>query len=590
MVSAMCAIGEHAVYKDSGWLMSDTLQDDEAISALDRVRRAAYTNDKAKLESKPPLLLSDSLLSESFFLYQNSRRDENFAKGSNRVHAIGDIKVAGGAILEVRNVILPVVLLYSERQKVAIAHACNTPMAALEADFHDTAYCDDHAWESIVAGDAIREVMQWRKDAAAKTLSAGLKNTPEFLMDDLEVHVVRYGVGAWMSLRSPNNQAEYSSVKSAVKNMLSSLPMASQSTLECMLHCRDVTTSVILETRKSVDVPMETTRPSEGLLEQMTEEVCGRSIITWCASVVLHCAVDDGVDANGEHINEFVTAATYNRAVTRDASKEEKQWLAGLKLQPEQPKLASFYDTGFTLPGVMEGMNRPYTVKQICSTEDMTKKQVLEAIANAIFKREDASVAIGACHAMVNENMTLHSVAMTLASCLAAHQAIVVASRDTDGRFASVRLVAKDTEPRRLNKQSLSRATMFPWLRVLIVDRYRVSELLVKPPNDMHGSLIREELKVHDDERPRPVASTLDNQDTSALTAQIAQMSKKMEELERKLDAALVAQNTTPMEPLTPAASPPPLDIQDAHPDTSIVSALKRTLVVLEGFAKRARA
>lgn len=40
-----------------------------------------------------------------------------------------------------------------------------------------------------------------------------------------------------------------------------------------------------------------------------------------------------------------------------------------------------------------------------------------------------------------------------------------------------------------------------------MIDRGRASELLVKPPNDMHGDLTREEMRVHEDKRPRSVVS-----------------------------------------------------------------------------------
>ena len=77
----------------------------------------------------------------------------------------------------------------------------------------------------------------------------------------------------------------------------------------------------------------------------------------------------------------------------------------------------------------------------VATAGDNVVRTVMEAVAIASFNPKDADFVLGTCTKLSESSMTVPSAISVLGKCLMESQAIMIASRDQDGRFGQVKLV-----------------------------------------------------------------------------------------------------------------------------------------------------
>lgn len=584
---------------------------EEAISPLDKVRLAAFTGDIDPI-CRPPLLGTDSMIPGELFLY-NEGCSSRILKGQHNVHQIRGLHVVGGAMMHTMTCVFPVSILYSDIKGGLVLHAGSVPIAKLESEFYDLAFSGSDSWAKYVMGSEAIEFAQWRREAAAGVRCAGLGGTPRYLIGEDSYRVIRHGVTAFMSLRCPNNDAEHAAVKQRLVDDLAVLPKGSRDLMKtysqhkCIVMCFLGSSDARLPRKEEIVEPPldERLRSADTLLDD-------NPVLTWISSIILHCACDDAFDQQGEPIGEYYSGLKYkskNEGVISDVSSREKAFL----VRARNTKCTDIETNGlanpgpFTLTEVMKDTNRSHATKAVCDLTGTQSKVVMETVASAIFDADDAKLVADICASNCTSSMTPVTAVSVLGKCLVDHQALVIVTRDTDGRISNAKLVGYQTVVPKLNKDALARMMLFPWATVLFVDKERVSMLLVKDPEFVDGKLFeREPLKLRESAKPRSssgdctLQKTVDElkQEVASLKAENTAAITAIKDFEKKLNF-LVEKKATDQEdesrPQFQQALPPPPEVAapsapsppSATEDSEVIKSLKRTLATLTTFASK---
>ena len=572
----------------------DSVSIEEAISTLDRVRRAAVTAKEEELKkSKPPLLFTDSVNPSDLFLYANTR-DSNFVKGDKKLN-VKNLHVVGGAIYESKRCTFPVSILYSERSNAVIINSCGTPFAELELEFYDYAFDKDKTWLKLVMdASSIEEHSQWHKEACTAR-KAGIHNTPHFLLGAESYTMVRNGVTPFMCLRAPENSSEYGLVVAAVQSDLRVFPHGSK---EMMLNANK-TRRVMLgfqgRTSAEMEVPREVTPPSTKERYEKATELVSHAVLTFAANIVLKNAVDDGFDEQDQPYAEYSTGIVHRSshdAVMREVEAEEASFVMASK-DNKVAGLASIRSFEFTISTVFKNTERVYATKAVCENSDAMT--VMSAVAREIFHESDAKFVENKCAPLVSESMTTNTAISVLGKCLDDPFALIVITRDNDGRISNAKLIANDLVITSINIDALTRLATYTWTQFVIIDKEKVSVLLTRDPEYVFNavSFEREKFRLRDSSKREGSSRPSSNMEETRpkieeLVAQVQALKSANEatlaavnEFKRKLDF-IVEMKAEADDP--PAARPLP-----QTESSSILGDIKETFAKLVRFEKRAR-
>jgi hypothetical protein len=500
MPKVLCELG----HKLTG--AADSISVEEAISSLDHVRKAAFTDNERDVAMKPPVLLCDNLEPSSFFLHNQKVTQEEFKKGSPNLFQIPNLGVLGGCMMHTERCCFPVVILYSSTDDVMLVYCPRAPIAGLEADMYDSAFRPASAgpptWEDTVLKEEAKEVMQWRREAAVATRNIGYDSIPKFMCGDEDIYITRHGVIPYLSLRAFENEGEYKLVEKAVTRAMCILP-AADGTLLFPSDKADTPNNPILLASTFLTgefaCPREITERSPSKSD--VEDVCRRPVITTVAFSILRYGIDNSTDHNGARINEYNLSLPWHKD-QKGTFHEEKQKELVMHLMARGNKVTDVWqsinhDESYSLPAIMKRMGRSYITQPIVDGEAVTAagdnvvRSVTEAIALAAFKPKDADFVLGTCAKMSESSMTVASAISVLGKCLTESQAIMVASRDQDGRFGQVKLVGNSGTIAQVNKHNFARlACLCTWVTTFIVDKGQVvSMLCVKDPEHVRAAM-----------------------------------------------------------------------------------------------------
>jgi len=588
--SVLCNLGHQL----SG--AEDTLPVEDSISTLDHVRVAAFTNNIDRISCKPPVLQCDSMVPGSLFMY-NESNEKRILKGNRNINDIPGLHVVGGAIMHTRTSRFAVSLLYSQKSKTIVVHAGGVPLAALEAELYDSAFGTDESWESYIMGGDKQEFVKWRKEAATDVRTSGLCNTPRYLLGKEHYHALRHGVTALLSLRAADNECEWSLVSQRLVSDLAVLPSGESGLIAQAEHHSSVATVFLARSDYELPVLREAiVRPTEERL-QKAEEMLERGMLTWLAYVVLRNARDEAVDQQDEMVSEFPSGirwkSSHKTILDRSMSSEVAHRIKTKTIKLTE--LEEYDESGFTLPSVMHGMNRFYTTKSICAINTDCGKTVMESVAMEVFSAADSKHVIEGASTQCSPNITPHSAICVLGKCLTESQAILLVSREPDGRIVNAKIVGHDIVVPHVNKDAMRRIILFPWVTVVIVDNDRVSILLVRDPHNdaAHGCFSRQSLCLRESAKPcvgnKPGVAELKGEmnlmreKMSGLETANTTLLKAVKDFERKLDYCVESQanrsgcdNLVDKHVLSVAAN-------------ATLDSLKRTLNDLTSFEKRSR-
>jgi hypothetical protein len=562
---------------------------EESLSALDKVRRCAFSNDTRSITPPPPMLLADSLTPGGFFVFDPPKGEETFFNSSERsLNLIPELRVVGGAMLQAKHVSFPAIILFSNKNNTLVVHASNAPLAALEAELYDTAFDDENAWEKLVCQDRARETVQWRKGAAMASINAGFLKTPSFVIAENDLNVVRHGIGPLLSLRCIENGVEFDMVTTAALNMLRRFPLMSREDTRTARMSQGIITSMFLQSSNELQIDPDSHVSKE--LEEKAIDACKRASLTWVASVVLHGALDDAFDSNGESVSEYDTGLKHNSAndsIYDEQSANERALIEGANSAPSSD-LQGFNDLGYSLPAVMKGLNRPYTTVAIADRAETDQAYVIKEVVSHIFATEEFEAAKSLIDKKVTDTMTLSSALETIGTILCDSQALVIALREQDGRFAIVKMLARKKRVENISLTLFSRLVLFPWVRIIIVDCTAVSELLVRNPIELGE---RQPMRIY-----REPGKSLDNgivaQTVETLSSKVYALTEANESLKKSVDAfdrklGIILSNQ--LEKEEKEEKEPPRAEQEKDTDLSTLG-IKRTLETLIGFQNKKRA
>lgn len=543
---------------------------DEAATPLDKVRRVACMGDADALSTLPPVCLTDSMVSETFFLYTCDRFEDGIVRGTATFDAAGGFRVAGGAVLSTRAGPIPVAVLVlpeeAEKGTVSIIlNAFSTPLAALESEFFDGAFDSESKWENFVArGAAAADVVQWRREAAVSSLQLGFAKTPAFLLDGQHSHLLRYGVTPFLSLQPPQDADQFHLVVEQVFMALQCMPEASPAMFKAVCAAPNVTLLAVLNTLDTGAEPIADANDAAAVA------LARRPVVTGIAGVVLRCAVD-GAHGYGKpawNLNAAVKHHESDEEVLGEIANEEHVFR--MRCDTGQSKATQLTDHSFTLTSATRGLGRPFTTKTLCTTDGTNAERVAEAVAKALFCPEDVELAVRESSRQINASTTTLTTVCTLARTLDSRQAILIVQREEDGRVARTKLVGKERCYDDVWSIGLARCLLFSWVRVVVLDTGRVSELLVRTPLELAAK------------EPLLVSNEIKTAARSFVVS--AGVEAALEGIRSE-----VAEIKAAVRGIVPAAAP---SSQSAPPASrpALLASLKRSLASFESFERRLRA
>lgn len=622
---------------------ADSIAIEEAYTSLDFVRRGSFVGDTHAL-SVSTVLMGDSLERATFSVHEHPDPTEQFRAGAvNLSAAFRELQVLGGCMMKTKWCAFPVVLLYSDVDRVLMTYAPGVSLAALEKELYDTAW-EEPGWEKTVLGkETAKEIMKSRREGAIASSKVGYDKLPAGAIQDKAMHVCRHGVLPFLLLRVAENSAEHGRVASAVEKALHVLPKCECDSL-IDVACSDglpITLVTVLEREpRNLDARPPSCKTARE--PQSWKAVLDRPILTSVASVVLKKSADTANDVYGEPISEGATNISHDdshRGVLAAMGVKEQRLLGGGILNVcTMLKAANEAVVSYSLPSCMEEMNVEYTTRLLADASKEPEQEaacsVAKLVAAATFKEGHAEKALEACDwkcaivpggddqpSMLLEGnnktcLTIGTAVCTLAACLPEHQAIVVAWREPDGRFGEVRMFRSKGEGVLVGRDAFARlACLCPWATVLIVSGLRVYELVVRSAARRCGTsadaiadvnalelaraatIWKEKLVVRDPERgtSNPQQELLAaNADAVSVLGQLA--SKLQEELRGVVKsvsegAMKSTDNLVKMERLLDrslSVDVPPAPPAPSASDATALS-LKRTFVAVQALHKRMR-
>ena len=519
------------------------------------------------------------------------------------------MRVVGACMMETNTVAFPVCILFSRCKKLLMIYAHDVCMATLETDLYDSAF-GNCKWEDFVHKKEAVWTKNWRKEAAVAGRNVGFDRLPQFMAGDDDMHAVRYGVVSFMNLRTVKNSSEMNKVTNALMKTLAVIPMGNTLAMEAK-DCRCIRLAAVFETGYPI-LPNDISPENPSKLRSWSDQISRRVVLTEVSSIILQHAYDDSTDVNGEFISEIgfqMSPHRENSKVIEEASAVESAVLLA-SMHTKTTELQACNDKPPTLPHAMENVRSNYSTRLLADCDEIGVKKAMETVSSVIFSHKDASRIASVCCATSSPTLTITSALCVLGRCLVEKQALVIATRETDGRLVSIKAVGSTRTIERVDIKSFRRYVISPWATVLIVDRSRILYLEIREPDNVACDEMRKEkLRLKDEDRTVQ-ASNIDIGDLKQkietlsssllnITQSLASFSANLEvykqahftlkkvnddkeacikDLTRKVDYLVTQTAETLLTPLEPTAS-----------DETLKS-LKRTLTTLQDYDKRFRA
>ena len=548
---------------------SDIANSLETRSSLDNVRKLAYTNNYEDLDVDYPVLGMENL-DPSFpcFYLQEA--------GLANLHGMN---ILGGCMLETKRMCHPVTILYSKTKHAIVLHSGQTDMAILESEMYDHAFSKQRKWESQVLSETeLQDNLARQIESTIASRNFGLKKIPKCFISNKNVSCFRKGIMPLLSLRCFKNEDEHNMVSTAVRRMLRVVP--------------PVMDDEVLSTKWS-QVPVsfcsfwETSMPA-GTRGDRPEEIVGkianRPILASLAYAVLQYAdAMDATDEHGENISELICTVPCARShaeIVLAAQKDEKKKMEEFK----RIKVTDLHEhntsdefqgrssqrlvsqSTYCLKQALKNMGRIHNTVLLTDFTNLPQLEVahnvVESIVTSIFKDGHDKDAMLYFKSLPEQPLTAFSTICKLAKCLNDDQAFLVVDREEDGRFGRVVLASANEYIENVNKHSFARmACLFPWVRVLIVDKNKVSLLRVKEPDYVWSShqFIDEYMFVRNDMRANDVMESEDEcveerdeagemevaiTDKNDVTKMLKDVRQSMQEIKCSNDALVIKNNT----------------------------------------------
>ena len=562
---------------------------EDAISPLEIVRRAAFTGDSTLLSMKPQVLLTDTLSMGDLNLYDGSS-DAAYKTTDFNIHSLPGLCVLGACIFESGRSKFAVSVLFREEDSTrgtdlpnVVIHGGGVEFAPLEAQLFDSAF-DEDVWEKYLKQQSeLAEYRQWRRNQAVLLRTGGVDKTPTFLMGDCNesnVWIRRLGITSLLFLRSPKDAAECELVKHRILQDLEVLPAATSQTREAADVCTSVGFELLLFAKNKFVSGIENVVPSEGRRLESAVRIAQVSIITQIAYWICSAARDPCF-SNDDALFTGVQRVSQHRGVVADFEHKERAFVdaaAGHGLT----QLELFVDNAFTLPSTIASMNRMYELSKITDTTD--HQELIFHVAARIFGPSDQETVIDTCLRSYTPTMSRSGVLCSLARCIYANRGIVLISRRNDGQIENAILVSHDATTR-LSRDALARVLLYPFLVPLVLDCEGVYELTFEEPEVVkkQACFLRQRLTcVECGDRACGVASQAAVTELKSQMSEILQASQEqmliLKDVQRKLNYVVerTAEQDNKEEDKT-ELSPLMLQLTCAH-------------TTLEGFRKKHRA
>ena len=555
---------------------AETINSLDTCSSLDHVRKLAYSNNYEDLDIDYPILAMDNLDPESTLLYEHPVKELQIQANNTDLSKIDGLRLMGGSMLHTRRARFPVTILYSEKNHMVVLHSGQTDMSILESQIYDYSFSNGKKWESHVLNEAeLNDNLARQRESTISSRTVGLKKIPKCFISDKNLSCFREGILPLLSLRCFENEGEYAMVNAAVRRMLRVVPhVTDDDVLSTKWPQSPVSFCSFWETSMT-DGKLDTAR------EDTVCHITNRPILASIAYAVLQYAnAAEAVDSRGEIAKELsCTKNCSHTAIVLSAQKEEKKQMDEFK----QIRVTDLWENNnsdefigyssrrnisrstYCLKQALKHMGRTYSTMLVTDLTDMPQLDVAHAVVKsavgAVFKEGHGGDAIKYFESLPHPPFTAFSSICKLAKCLDETQAFLVVDREEDGRFGRVVLASSaDNDIENVNKQSFARmACLFPWIRVFIVDKKKVSLLCVKDPNDVsrchtfttEGVAVREDLRTvttefRDDESAQRDEAAEGNDSIAEednVTEILKDVRNSMQELKCS-NEALVAKNT----------------------------------------------
>ena len=488
---------------------------EESITLLDHVKQAACTNNVDVMCAAMPIMGTDSMEVADLCFY-SKKCPLKIETGVYNIHSVRGLHVVGGAMVETcTGVAFPVSVLYSDICRSLVLHAGGAPIAQLEAEFGCAAFKETDVWTDYVMGsECSKEFQEKRREAVLQARTAGLRETPSHLIGCGEYTLVRHGITPFLSLRTPKNASELQEVEERLVMDMATVPMGTRAFMQTSYHSRE-NISMTFVASSSLELPHKKEIPSCDVdtRRQHAKSIIGnQTVVAHIAAIVMHCARDYMYESDGcEENNQNISNLTYHRCNQEPIDslcRTERRWMETLMFSKPTPLKVGIVgvDNGSTtLASIIEGMNLSYTTKIVCQASQNTRAgTAISAVADAVFDPDDAKLITQLCDDICTPATTSASALTALGKCLVDHQALLVLTRNADGRINHSKLVGHGVYNEDLNKDSLSRLLLFPWITVVLMDKDCVSVLLTKshvhtnePALDREPLLLRPAAKSH---------------------------------------------------------------------------------------------
>lgn len=557
---------------------SDIANSLDALSSLDHVRKLAYTNNYEDLDVDHPVLAMDNLDPKSTLLYEHPDKHLQLNAGHLDIFKLDGLCLLGGCMLDTKRTCLPVTILYNKMERMVVLHSGQTEMSILESEMYDHAFSKQNKWECQVLSETeVEENLARQRESTIESRNIGLDKIPKGFVGDKNVTCCREGVLPLLSLRCFQNEGEYNMVNTAVRRMLRVVPPVCDD---------DVLSTKWPQAPISFYSFWETSVPQGergNTTDEVVSKITNRPILATVAYAVLQYAnAEDVADERDENISKFgctVPVASSHTEIVLSAQKLEKKQMNEFK----QVKVTDLWESNtsdqfqgrasrrhvsqstYSLKEALKNMGRIHNTVLLANFTNLPQvdvaQHVARTIATAIFKEGHDKDAIKYFNSLPHQPLTAFSSICKLAKCLDESQALLVVDREEDGRLGRVVLASAGEDIENVNKQSFARiACLFPWVRVLIVDKNKVSLLCVKEPDYVQTAMlgneymfVRKELRSDDvmepedkcvEERDEAGEMEVALADKDDVTKMLNDVRQSMQEIKCSNDALVVKNNT----------------------------------------------
>jgi len=456
---------------------ADALRDEDA-STVAIVRRDSLRACSGLLAKPPPVLLPCTTNTDALYLYDMQHDGRDPVRQGEFEFNTKDFCVFGGCILDQGTYPTAASLLWSEDSNVLLVHVSDADVAGMELAMYDAAFCDDTSANKTE-----------RCEAAVASRSVGARDNELFWFDESPYHVRCSGVAPFLSLRHPRNAHEASLVRRELSRMLWKVAACEIPTpkddeacgIGAVMQAKGLPNAATLAASRDVS-PLQVGRDCDALQT--------RACLTHIATAMLHAkfcnAFPSRADVSEAACDQVVLRC---RAAEKRAAAAEEAHLR--RVHASEPTGPSLNVVGSGSFGVIRrglGSRRFSFVSVVDADACSDTRMLLKTVAAAVFEPDDAELVAATASAHIAEGMCIRDALHTLSMSSEDHRAIVIATRDSCGRYTEFSMASKDTNLSGMSLDGVRRALVSPWVTVLVVEDSTVYRLVVHEPDFVQAS------------------------------------------------------------------------------------------------------